>query len=1099
MGPRFENSIHEQPCSSVAPFLECRYHIQRPLEADTLLGFHPPLSELQLFAPAYPSSSETTSLNGSEEMNPQSPPSEGQQNLTVPPRNMTQSPSLQRPSLARLSATSAAHHSSPSIMTMSKMYQERKQQHPQTQGNSPPVSPPAPKLSPTGGQRFGQANKSKKLQKKVLTSKPDYDYFNPHRSTGHDSSGMTSPSPPSEGHHLSTSKLPSFQTYSGLKSDLDSESPQLKHNKLSSSKIYERRMKQLHEDDEDEDDQAAGINMSEDMLDTDDIDRRYQEKLGNMSKRSGKAEFYQGSSEDDESDVDINSDTEDPPAPSPTPTQRPTPISRPMPVPARPAPAATVSRAPDDMLSTTQTFRFPADKGATAGSSSSSSSSESKPSGDHDLHQKKRNFLHRLAFGDHDDLKEISKDDNLLSRIVNFGGGGMIPNSTIVRQESPKKSDEEAKIENDIPLNELSPEVFKKEAAEILKTHGYAGSSSSSRDHAHSDSTTLDGSKATYYIPNNADWNVSEEPQYADNLDGGDAEYIAPPDKVRGGVLSSLLKLYEQQGYDQSGSKLHSSTITPTGDSNSSFIDARTLTDKLKSYAGYNPDNESIHRRAESFIDLRKFKPTEGTGYKQAPPRPASTTNLPSFNRTQKPRPEKPKATRVKNNILPKKRKEQARAKITVHIADVLQRQAFILRMCKALMLYGAPTHRLEEYLTMTSRVLEIDGQFIYFPGCMVVSFGDPITRTSEVQLVKCTQGLNLYKLHRIHRIYKQVVHDMVSVDDASVSLEELLAEPATFPPWMCVLLYGFSSSMVTPFAFGGGWVNLPVAFGIGCLVGILQFLIAPRSQLYINVFEVSASIVVSFVGRALGSIEGSGICFASVVQGSLALILPGWLILCGALELQSRNLVAGSVRMFYAIIYSLFLGYGITLGSALYGWIDHGATSETTCSTRLSDWYRFLFVPGFTVGLALINQARLFQLPVIIIIAACGHVVSYFAAKHFYNSTQITAAMASFVIGVLGNLYSRIFKGIAFSAMLPAVFVQIPSGISSADSLLSGVRSANQIVTNATTSATEQAFETMSVGVTLINVCIGITVGLFVSAIVVYPFGKTSTSIFTL
>lgn len=47
---------------------------------------------------------------------------------------------------------------------------------------------------------------------------------------------------------------------------------------------------------------------------------------------------------------------------------------------------------------------------------------------------------------------------------------------------------------------------------------------------------------------------------------------------------------------------------------------------------------------------------------------------------------------------------------------------------------------------------------------------------------------------------------------------------------------------------------------------------------------------------------------------------------MCGSLELASKNIVAGSVRMVYAIIYSLFLGFGLTIGSDLFYVIDRPA-----------------------------------------------------------------------------------------------------------------------------------------------------------------------------
>lgn len=127
--------------------------------------------------------------------------------------------------------------------------------------------------------------------------------------------------------------------------------------------------------------------------------------------------------------------------------------------------------------------------------------------------------------------------------------------------------------------------------------------------------------------------------------------------------------------------------------------------------------------------------------------------------------------------------------------------------------------------------------------------------------------------------------------------------------------------------------IDLPIAWFLGCILGFLQLIVAPKSPLYSNVFEISAAVLTSFLARAFGSINGGNLfCFSALSQSAIALILPGYMVLCGSLELQSRSLVAGSVRMVYAIIYSLFLGYGITIGTAVYGLIDSNATSNTQC-----------------------------------------------------------------------------------------------------------------------------------------------------------------------
>lgn len=254
--------------------------------------------------------------------------------------------------------------------------------------------------------------------------------------------------------------------------------------------------------------------------------------------------------------------------------------------------------------------------------------------------------------------------------------------------------------------------------------------------------------------------------------------------------------------------------------------------------------------------------------------------------------PSRPKYTRqhsaleairkAQNERKRRKKFEEEELRITLHIADVLQRQRFTLRLCRALMMYGAPTHRLEEYMTMTSRVLGIDGQFIYIPGCMIASFGDSTTHTSEMQLVRVVQGVNLSKLHAVHQIYKNVIHAHTKLDVASEQIDDLLLRRKNlYPTWLVLLIFAISSAAVGPFGFGAKWLDMPICFLIGGSVGVLQIVVAPRSGLYNNVFEVTASIIVSFLGRAFGSIGSNSeyFCFPAIVQSSLALILPGYII----------------------------------------------------------------------------------------------------------------------------------------------------------------------------------------------------------------------------
>jgi uncharacterized membrane protein YjjP (DUF1212 family) len=647
-------------------------------------------------------------------------------------------------------------------------------------------------------------------------------------------------------------------------------------------------------------------------------------------------------------------------------------------------------------------------------------------------------------------------------------------------------------------------------------------------------------------------------------------DYAPRPQQYRGGVLGALLKLYNQPQEDHhhrrsssglpkallrsnSGdTAIYSADPTPNNSpprSGTSTPDHRRSSSRhWYSPKGRSQSNNSLAHLVGSSASLGSPSVT-GLG-----------EQVQQRLREQQKEEEKRKALGKKSrsssaiNALYKKSRPKIaeEIRITVHIAETIARQKYLMKLCRALMQYGAPTHRLEEYMSMSARVLEIEAQFLYIPGSMIMSFDDPNTHTTEVKLVKVAQGLDLGKLRDVHEVYKEVVHDRIGVEEATTRLKEVTSRKPKHSVWVRIPIYGLASVCVGPFAFGARLIDLPIAFILGCIVGILQLVVAPRSDLYANVFEIGAAVVTSFLARAFGSIRGGDLfCFSALAQSSIALILPGYIVLCASLELQSRSIVAGSVRMVYAIIYSLFLGFGITIGTAVYGIMDRNAVSSTTCKNEMPKHWFFFFVPGFTMCLIIINQAKWKQAPMMMIIAFAGYIVNFFSSVRFSGNTQVSNTLGALAIGVIANMYSRVGSRIenrlldlwedtlrprwkSFKRTIlrikskkdpsahpskleegltgsdsESMFVQVPSGLAVSGSLVSGIASADQITGNATNGSSTLDAATIAsggglnsiafnVGYSVIQVAIGITVGLFLSAIVVYPFGKKRSGLFS-
>ncbi|CAO1625358.1 unnamed protein product [Jaminaea pallidilutea] len=446
-----------------------------------------------------------------------------------------------------------------------------------------------------------------------------------------------------------------------------------------------------------------------------------------------------------------------------------------------------------------------------------------------------------------------------------------------------------------------------------------------------------------------------------------------------------------------------------------------------------------------------------------------------------------------------KKRNKDKRKKeeifITMHVAAILQRQEFLLKLSRALMMFGAPTHRLETQIQQTARVLEINCRCIYLPNLMLFAFGDDATHTSETKFIKQAGGLDFTKLTDMHTIYWNVIHDKIGVGEASAQLDELMRRKPLIGRWPMVIIGGFCSAFIAPgpMGFNGSFIDAVMAFPLGAFLVWSQSVIT--TELFSNVFEIVFASLNSFIASAVAS---TGIfCYAGVVSGAIVLILPGFIVLSGSLELQSKNLVAGSVRLVYAIIYSLFLGFGISIGSsfwALFAGADN-SRSVPTCDSIHDEtiWYRsnvpliyaLLTVPMYSTCLSLRNQAKVNrkEFPAMVLIACAGWATNHFAstAAALSGRQDITSALGSLAVGLLSNLYGRVFDGRSYVVAVTGVLYQLPSGLSNGGLLNFASTSTN---------GQDNFSSGFTVAQSLVEVALGLTVGLFTSTIIAYALG---------
>lgn len=181
-----------------------------------------------------------------------------------------------------------------------------------------------------------------------------------------------------------------------------------------------------------------------------------------------------------------------------------------------------------------------------------------------------------------------------------------------------------------------------------------------------------------------------------------DRDYVPRPTEYREGFLSSILKLYNEQGL---GSVL---SQTPVGNVGAPY--KGHLQNKRDSWTDGAPGSSSPSSGTATPKETRqkwyRNRQSSSTGSlsnlahsAMMLAQPAgSPAAAPSNEKGHTPRPSaalKSRSVSALDTVLGRKKPED-QIHIQVHIAETMTRQAYLMRMCKALMNYGAPTHRLE-------------------------------------------------------------------------------------------------------------------------------------------------------------------------------------------------------------------------------------------------------------------------------------------------------------------------------------------------------------------------------------------------------------------
>lgn len=117
--------------------------------------------------------------------------------------------------------------------------------------------------------------------------------------------------------------------------------------------------------------------------------------------------------------------------------------------------------------------------------------------------------------------------------------------------------------------------------------------------------------------------------------------------------------------------------------------------------------------------------------------------------------------------------------------------------------------------------------------------------------------------------------------------------------------------------------------------------------------------------------------------------------------------------------------------------------------------------------------------------------------------TTQVADTASALAVGILGNLWARSQHAFAYATVVASIMALVPGGLAAQGGLVAGITSpliySSSNGTTAQTIWEENVYRSFSVGGQMIQVALGLAVGVLLSALVVYPFGKKNNALCSL
>lgn len=353
---------------------------------------------------------------------------------------------------------------------------------------------------------------------------------------------------------------------------------------------------------------------------------------------------------------------------------------------------------------------------------------------------------------------------------------------------------------------------------------------------------------------------------------------------------------------------------------------------------------------------------------------------------------------------------------------DRSRNHEFALELGRALQMYGAPAHRLEEAIGDVVRLTGGEGEFFSTPTAIFAQFKTPTEE--RVHLVRVNSGeADLEKMADLNDLANAVIEGEISTEEGLRRIEEITSAPPRYGRLLTTLSFGLTSSAASRF-FGAGPVEMGLAFCAGLGVGLLA-LLASKVAFVGRLFDPLSGFVVSMLAILLASVFGPASVPIVTVAGLIVLV-PGLTLTVAVTELAQKNLISGSARLHGALTVFLMLGFGVAFGAAVASLVT--GPLPAIDPVPAGTWTEAIAIFVASLTLTILFRAHPRDFPHILIACSLTYLTVRLASPAF--GPELGVFLGALVAGTLSNLFTRLIDRPAAIVRLPSMMLLVPGGL---------------------------------------------------------------------